>query len=379
MKRSLELGTLAAALLTLAAGCQTRDSSSQDAATNAQPQTAQKPTEDAEATDVAAAPKTDGASACVGDINTADAKTLKVAGQTWTRNGSTLSLASKPGKGPLKIGAITDIKEDSEKNLKNLEVIANWFKKRNVDLVVVAGDTGESAEQMQAALGQLAALKMPIFHIIGNRAGYSEYSKAMQALAKKHENIFDLSEIRRVDLPQADLISLPGYYDANFIHAKDGCQYSKEHVAELAQLFDAADSPVVMISHGPPRQKGPKAIDRTHEKSNVGDPDLASALKEHDVKLGIFGNVHEAGGRATDLSGKRKRKQGKLYTSLFLNPGPADGVLWQMNDDSQSAGMAAMMTIRGKKAGYRIKRLPLPKHARAKQKKGKKPARRPKK
>jgi hypothetical protein len=49
--------------------------------------------------------------------------------------------------------------------------------------------------------------------------------------------------------------------------------------------------------------------------------------------------------------------QGTLSTQLLLNPGPADSIRWPMNDKTESVGMAAVMTIAGGKASYKVERM----------------------
>jgi len=154
-----------------------------------------------------------------------------------------------------------------------------------------------------------------------------------------------------------DIVSMPGYFNASYIHADDGWAYSAEDVAQLGPIVAACDSPALLISHGGPKQEGEQAIDRTAEGSNVGDPALTELIKTHKIPFGVFGNIHEAGGRATDLAGNQVLAQGQPHASLYLNPGPADGVAWMMNDKSESLGMAAVMTVKDGKASYVVHRL----------------------
>jgi hypothetical protein len=113
----------------------------------------------------------------------------------------------------------------------------------------------------------------------------------------------------------------------------------------------------VLISHGPPLQAGTTAIDRIHEGANVGDPVLAEVMKAGTFAFGLFGNIQEAGGHATNLAGDKAVAPETWADSLYLNPGPIDSVRWVMLDGSQSTGMAASVHFKGKQASYKIKRI----------------------
>jgi Icc-related predicted phosphoesterase len=297
---------------------------------------------------------------CIGPVATGGEATLKVGSATWKQNGSTVTLVTPPKKGELVVGLVTDIKEATDENQANLKNIAAWFTKKGVSFVLVAGDTGMSARDIAAALSVLAATKVPVFDIIGNREGVGYYEQGTAGAREAHPNVFDLDKVRRIDTPVLDVVSLPGYFNPKYLHAEDGCLYQPADVAALADIVKSCDSPVLLVSHGPPRQKGALALDRTSEGENVGDPELARALAELKIPFGLFGNIHEAGGRATDLAGEQIIPQGKLVPSLYVHPGPADAVEWVMNDGTRSLGMAGLLTVKGNKAKYEILRLGKP-------------------
>lgn len=295
---------------------------------------------------------------CVGPVAGGAPQKRDIAGRQWELSGSTLRLLQESGPDKVVIGALTDIKEGSADNLANLEQFVKWFKKKKADIIVVAGDSGEDREQIEKVLTLLSGSGLPVFVIIGNRDGRKDYREAVAAVSAKHANVFNLNTLRRVDLPGVDLISMPGYHNPAYIHAEDGgCAYQSRDVAALTDLVKACNSPVLLVSHGGPKQDGREGIDRTADGENVGDPQLTAAIKKNNIPFGIFGNIHEAGGRATDLAGKIVLGQGVAFSSMYLNPGPADGVTWIMNDKSESIGMAALLSIDKGKASYRIKRL----------------------
>lgn len=302
-------------------------------------------------------------SPCIGAIGTGPVETRTVGSTTWERNGSTLKQIAPATDDTLVIGVLSDIKEDSDDNLANIAAFGQWFKANHADIIVVDGDAGETREGLIRVWGTIAKLGLPTFVTIGNREGTADYQQAMFAVGHDYNNIFDMTVLRRIDTAQADLVSMPGYFNPAYMHAKDGCIHTAADVAALAPVIKACDSPVVLISHGGPLQKGKVAIDRTSQGDNVGAPSLTALIGEHKIPFGIFGNIHEAGGKATDMEGQQILAQKTWETHMYLNPGPVDSVRWMMNDGTESIGMAGLMQIKDGKAQYQIMRASSPSSA----------------
>lgn len=292
---------------------------------------------------------------CAGEIGDGDKTSISATNGDWVRNGSTLSWVKGEADDALTIGLIADVKEASEANLKNLKAFVTKFKKAKVDMIAVAGDVAEKQHQIEAVLTTLAQSGLPVGVVIGNREGVGAFEGAVAKVQAKHSNVVNLNRVRRIDTPNADLVSLPGYYNKEYLHSADGCVYGREELDSLAALKAACNSPVVLISHGGPQQTGPDALDRTAQDANVGDPALRASLESLGIKFGVFANIHEAGGRGTDLGGAKKLEN-KEYDELYVNPGPADSVRYVMNDKTESTGMAAVMAVKGGKASFKVLR-----------------------
>lgn len=289
-----------------------------------------------------------------------DGETQKIEakGRTFDRTGAKLAETSKDDDKKAVLGVLANIKEDTPENLENLQTFLEYFDEKGVDAIVIAGDVGETKSQIENALMPIAAKGLPTFVVIGNREKKSDFNDAVRTIAGKHPNLVNLNHIRLVAMDDVALVSVPGYYDKAYIHAEDGCQYTQADIDATANIVKAAaGAPVIIVSHGPPKQDGTEALDRTLEQANVGDPALAKMLTSSGVKLGIFSNIQEAGGRATDPLGKTLLETGTAYDALYLNPGAVDSVSWQMNDGTRSVGMAAVMTIDGGKASFDVKRI----------------------
>jgi Icc-related predicted phosphoesterase len=296
---------------------------------------------------------------CVGLWSTkASPKSFEAGGFTMTRQGSKLMAASAHADDKFVFGVIADIKENTPENLANLKHILAHFLEQKVEAIVVPGDIGDTQAQIEEVLDVLSAANIPILTIIGNREGRAAYSQALRAANKRYPQILDLNQLRLVILDGLAFISIPGYHNKIYIHARDGCHYTPEDVEATKVIAKAAEGKTrFLVSHGPPRQIGAVALDRTLEQANVGDPELQNFLQETEIRFGIFANIHEAGGRATDRSGEKLIGPDNFVESLYMNPGPADAVRWAMNDGTESVGMAAVITVKGEQAKYSIFRL----------------------
>jgi Icc-related predicted phosphoesterase len=296
---------------------------------------------------------------CVGPRATDPVETRKLdGGKTLQRRGSTVQLAPDDDDDELVIGHLTDVKDYSPENAANLDVALKWFEQEAVDLIAITGDLGESVESIQGVLEHAAKAKVPVLALAGNRECRDHFTEAANAASKKHPNVLNMNVVRVLNTDDGSIVSLPGYYNKSYIHCADGCEYFPGDVARLRELAaDATGAVKVLISHGPPKQEGDQALDRIHEEVNVGDPEITKLLKDGLFPFGLFGNIQEAGGYATDLSGKKRLPQGEYADQLYLNPGPIDHVRWEMLDGSESLGMAGLLRIKGKQASHKIYRL----------------------
>ncbi len=299
------------------------------------------------------------ASPCVGPFSVEGApEALTIGTRTFERTGARLDEKTTDADARAVLGVIANVKNDEPDNLANVKSIVEFFKKEGVDAVVFAGDAGETQQQIQNALEPVAASGLPVFVVIGNRERRTDFDAALAELKKKYPGVVNLNQVRLAALDDVALVSLPGYHDKAYIHAEDGCHYLPADVEALKPVITAAGGKtVVMVSHGSPRQEGTEALDRTLEQANVGDPELARVLRETGVKFGVFANIQEAGGRATDLGGTRLVPANKPVSELFLNAGAADAVSWEMNDGTRSVGMAAVLTVDGRDASYKVFRI----------------------
>ncbi len=287
---------------------------------------------------------------------------LKYGGWSYEYGGAWVKARREsPAKGTPKIGLLAGIKDLEPETQEALKRFLAEFEKQDVELIIVGGDTAEQTDVLESVYDWLPKqTQRPIVSITGNteRAGAHNYAiaKARKAGAL---NLINMGLQRRYDGPGFDVVAISGYHDKTYLHLSGGCIYNDQALTDAESAIRSADDPVVMLVHGPPRQSGKQALDFVPGAGNVGDPKLADLLKRMKVPFGVFGHILEAGGHATDLSGK-PIAQKKSSAALYVNQGSANPLPWKMNDGTTSYGLAAVLTINGKQASYEVLKGPKP-------------------
>ncbi|MDP2341145.1 MAG: metallophosphoesterase [Deltaproteobacteria bacterium] len=291
-----------------------------------------------------------------------------VGGARWTIKGSS---ATREGRwsGPLTIGVLGAVKDAADDTKANLVKAKAAFDKAKVDVILCNGDVAETAEIHDVAkmLGDVFGDARPILVHSGNSEWTGGFTDAFADAEKVHPAFFNLNFIRDLDFGGVHFVSLPGWSVKDFVK-EGGCRYKTEDVDAVRALVDdinkKGELPII-TAHGPPRGPDKKSLDATHDFGNVGDQDLAKLLQDGVVKIGIFGHILEAGGRATDDPKTHKGlalPMKKGAQSLFVNVGSASSVGISMLDKKTSRGMAAIVVvddIAGSAATAKVTFLPL--------------------
>lgn len=255
------------------------------------------------------------------------------------------------------LGLLAGIKDLEPETKAMLDTFLAAFEKADVDAIVIGGDTSSEPEGLDQILEYLTkATNRPLLVIAGNmeRGAALNYAILKQRKAGAL-HLINLDVIRRYDGEGVDVIGLGGYHDKAYLHLAGGCIYKDKDVEALERAAAAADDPVVLLSHGPLRQKGQQAIDYVPGADNVGDPRLTALVQKAKINFGISGHILEAAGHATDVAGKPVPPK-KPSAQLFVNQGSANPLPWKLNDGTTTYGVAALMTIDGKTASYEVLR-----------------------
>ena len=292
---------------------------------------------------------------------------LTVAGRTFAVAGSTMTLTGNRVAGPLAIGVVGAVKDAEPETRENLVKAATAFAAAGVQVVLVPGDlTGNET----AVIGPVVAMLDEVFAVpVLVHSGNYEWTSAFTDAVAAAPGLINLNIVRDVDVFGIHLLSLPGYFNRQFLQS-GACHYEPEDVTTLAtyaKAIAARGETVVLTSHGPPKGTGPGALDRTPDDEHVGDPQLNTLLEEGDIRFGIFSHILEAGGRAvTDIAGAQplvvstKKPMKAPVGRLYVNVGSASSFGWGMNDGTTARGLSAIVTVDGSSGGSgRVVFLPL--------------------
>jgi Icc-related predicted phosphoesterase len=257
----------------------------------------------------------------------------------------------------LRIGVVSATKDDRPETLSAIKSMSARLLKKKIDVLVCNGDLASDEFQMEGVFDALASAEVLVIAVTGNTESCGSFNKIATATFAKRPNFINGNWVRRIELDDGTLLTLPGYYDKRFVHTGGASTYKAEDLNATEELAKGAPAPLILVSHGPPRMSGKQAIDVALDAGNVGDPAMTEMIKDLKLPFGIFGHILEAGGRATDLSGKKKLAPKKWHPSLFVNAGTLNTDPWRMLDGRESRGMALYMEIDGKRARYEVLRL----------------------
>lgn len=269
----------------------------------------------------------------------------------------------KAGKKGVTFGLLAGVKDLEPETKAMLDTFLSAFEKADVDAIVIGGDSSSEPEGLDQILAYFAkATTRPVLIVAGNmeRGAALNYAVLKQRKAGAL-HLLNLDVIHRYDGDGADVVSLGGYHDKAYLHLAGGCIYKDKDLDAVERAAAAADDPVVLLTHGPPRQRGQKAIDFVPGADNVGDPHLTELIKKAKINFGIHGHILEAAGSATDLAGA-PQPQKKPLPQLFVDQGSANPLPWKLNDGTTSYGLAALFTISGKTGSYEVLRGEKPKN-----------------
>lgn len=283
-------------------------------------------------------------------------------GVRYEYTGATVKVRrDKKGK-QVKLGLLAGIKDLDPETKAVLARFFSDFDKADVDGIVIGGDTASDPQQLEDIYRHLTTLTTrPLLVIAGNMERGAALNYALTKVRKETgaTNLVNMDLVRRADFDGADVVSLGGYHDKHFLHVTGGCVYTDKHVDQLESAAKAADDAVVLLTHGPMRQKGQQALDYVPGAENVGDARLTAVVQNAKIAFGITGHILEAAGKGTDVTGHPLPPR-KPHAQLFVNQGSANPLPWKMNDGSTAYGLAALMTIEGRKASYEVLRAPKP-------------------
>jgi Icc-related predicted phosphoesterase len=286
---------------------------------------------------------------------------ISIGAHRYRLEGHRLKESTSDADGALKIGVLSATKDDRDATLAAIRSMIARFEKKGVDVIIANGDLASDEFEMEAVFPVLAEAKVLVILLIGNTESCGSFNKIAGETFAKHSHVINGNWVRRFDLDDSTLITVPGYYDRKFTHTGGASTYDPEDLVVLEKLIRDAPEPRVLVSHGPPRMKGKAGVDVVSDGTNVGDPAMTELVKNEKLRFGIFGHILEAGGRGSDLTGAKRLAQKAWHPELYVNAGTLNPDPWTMLDGTTSYGIAMYLEIEAKRARYEVERLPQPK------------------
>ncbi len=281
-------------------------------------------------------------------------RTLQFGDKSYKHTGYKLEIQSPDADDRIVLGVLSAIKDASPETLANLKRAFAAFKKAGVEWVVVNGDLSLEEEGLEGVFDALGASGLPTVVLIGNAESKGSFGRVFLEKEKTFPNLVNGGWVRQIVLDDAELWTMPGYYDRKFVRQGAGCVYGKADVDALGRLKPTGKGPVVLVSHGPPRSVGNGGIDWMKTANNVGDPALQAFIVDKGIRFGIFGHILESGGAVMGADMRSKIEAKTEMTDLFVNAGSASASAETLNDGRVVHGMAMIITMAAGKAQYEL-------------------------
>ncbi len=290
--------------------------------------------------------------------------TLTINDQQYQFSNETVTQLTHDEDEQVRYGVISDIHGEAERIASFVEEL----KKRNIEAILVPGDLVKNEElrygrvdqqnderELEAVLRELGKSNLPVLVIPGNHETEPAWKKAMENIHPAYPNIIDMNQYRRFDGDDADIVSLPGYQIKEAPGRKfipdDGFWASQVMINELSKQRKGLDDVVILLTHGPPATGANPSPGIISSGEDVSDKYTAMAMKRDTISFAVVGHIHEAGGYAATLDGK-KVEQGEWSDGFVANFGTLE--TWKYNNGRTYKGMAGILTIDGTKAKYEI-------------------------
>jgi len=198
----------------------------------------------------------------------------------------------------MKILAFSDI----QGNLALLDNIVRTAKKRNVDLMICAGDLCDWGEDLIKLIEKLKEAGKPLLMIPGNHEDIPEFKK----MCKKYKDF--VINFNRGLYSLGEYCFL-GYGESIFEVVDKEFEEIVDKFSKMADIYKK----LIIVTHAPPYNT---ELDRIPGLGHVGSKSYRKAIIKLKPDLYISGHIHESEG-----------KLDKLGNTLLINPGPVGKVI----------------------------------------------------
>lgn len=251
--------------------------------------------------------------------------------------------------------AVFGVLSDVHGDVSRVEHFLNVFKNYDVEYVILPGDIAEhfrktsnmlsDEEQIYQVLKIVSEFNKTVFVIPGNHDSKEAYYNAISRLNKS--NIIDGSQTRYFNGNNFNLVFVPGYFIPSMT-VNNGFVFNEKDIELIKPVITKQ---TIIVSHSPPKFTTKNAIDVVYDGKNVGSDLLTSLIKEKNISFGIFGHIHEVGGKAVNLK-EQIISQNFWSDELFLNPSSV--IPWTLLNGTSHNGTAGILWFKEGKAKYKI-------------------------
>jgi hypothetical protein len=242
----------------------------------------------------------------------ASARSFRVAGAELVAEAS-----ARAGGRELVVAVIADARGAHADTVARLSVLRAELERSRVELVLILGGMASTDAELRALIEPLATeAPWAVWVVPGDREPPAAVSGITGPLG---DNVIDGARVRFGTIDDVVIGTLPGApYASRLESGVNGCAYTRDDADEIAHSLGTREGARVLVTHAPPRQRGPGASDRVQGGIHVGEPDLAAALEAAPVHLVLHGGIGSAGAAATGETRAR--------TTVHLGTAPLDAL-----------------------------------------------------
>ncbi len=275
---------------------------------------------------------------------------ITINGLDYQQQDTILTQLTKTNKSFSLFGILSDI----HGNINNTAYFVQYFVDKGVDGFLLSGDIVDhfrndvpDEKELTDVLTVVSEPGLPVFIIPGNHETKDVYNNVLGKLKRK--NIIDMTKIRRADLEQVVIISLPGYNVPGFV-ADGGFLFGDEEWQMLRNLADVRKKKI-LLSHQLPKSTRRNGIDIAFGGKHAGDGILKRIMEEEKIDIAVGSHIHESGGQA-ETRNDIFVPQNTYSETLYLNPGSVTS--WRFINQTKYKGLAAVLSVNETHAAYKV-------------------------
>ncbi len=131
---------------------------------------------------------------------------------------------TKSSKRDYKIAIFSDM----EGNSANLDRVTRFLQKEKVDIIVIAGESGNSGKEIYHNIKKFAETGITTAVITGSHESIQNYESSMAQLVSEFDNVINGVHVRKLEYEKFDIVFIPGS-DSSAGYGQYGLTYLDKH------------------------------------------------------------------------------------------------------------------------------------------------------